>query len=123
MDPEFLEALEDNDSNNASSRRQAERKTQQFCRQVQRALNCALAGRSVGGSIDGLFVEDVCPAPDCGRLLVYVIVPGGLPIAEVMAALGRETARLRTEVASSITRKRAPELCFVPASPEEGGYE
>ena len=122
-DPDFMEALEENESGRASSRRQAERKTQQFCRQVQRALNSALADRSIGDGIEGLFVEEVSPAPDCGRLLVHVLVPGSLPVADVMIALGRETPRLRSEVAAAITRKRAPELCFVPACANGGDYE
>ena len=123
MGPDFMEALEDNQSGLASSRRQVERKTLQFCRQVQRALNLALADQSIGDGIGGLFVEEVSPAPDCGRLLVYVLVPGGLPVAEVMIALGRETPRLRSEVAAAITRKRAPELCFVPVCAEGDGHE
>jgi ribosome-binding factor A len=123
IDPDFMEALDENDSSKASSRRQTERKTQQFCRQVQRALNFALADRTIGEETEGLFVEEVSPAPDCGRLLVHVIVPDGLSVADVMIALGRETPRLRSEVASAITRKRAPELCFVPANSEGGDHE
>jgi ribosome-binding factor A len=122
IDPDFVEALDENESSGASSRRQKERKTQQFCRQVQRALNLALADRS-GDRIDGLFVEEVSPAPDCGRLLVHVLIPGGMPVADVMIALGREASRLRSEVASAINRKRAPELCFVPACAEGGDDE
>jgi ribosome-binding factor A len=123
LDPDFVEALDENESGSASSRRQVERKTQQFCRQVQRALNFALADRSVCEGIDRLFVEEVSPAPDCGRLLVHVLVPGGLPVADVMVALVRETPRLRSEVASAITRKRAPELCFVSAYLDGGDHE
>lgn len=82
-----------------------------------------MADGSVGYGIDGLFVEEVSPAPDCGRLLVHVIVPKALPIADVMMALSRETPRLRSEVASTITRKRAPELCFVPVCPDGGDDE
>jgi ribosome-binding factor A len=123
IDPDFIEALDGNESGNASSRRQEERKTLQFCRQVQRALNFALADCSVSDDVGGIFVEEVSPAPDCGRLLVHVIVPGGVPVADVMNALGRETRRLRSEVASAITRKRAPELYFVPAYPEGGDHE
>ena len=122
IDPDFIEALDENESGSASSRRQVERKTRQFCRQVQRALNFALADRSIDG-IESLFVEEVSPAPDCGRLLVHVLVPGSLPVADVMIALGRETPRLRSEVAAAITRKRAPELCFVPACADGGFYE
>jgi ribosome-binding factor A len=113
MDPDFVEALYEGESGSRSSGRQAQRKTRQLCRQVQRALNLAL---------DGLFVEEVSPAPDCGRLLVRVVIPAGTAVAEAMSALRRDTPRLRAEVAAEITRKRAPELCFVPAVPEEGEY-
>jgi ribosome-binding factor A len=122
IDPDFTEALRDDASGNSSSLRQARRKARQFCRQVQRALNLALADSSVGDDTKDLFVADVFPAPDCGRLLVHVVIPDGLPVADAMAALGREAPRLRSEVASAITRKRAPELCFVPAC-QEGGCD
>lgn len=117
-DPDFLEALDANESGAASSRRKTEWKTRQLCRQVQRTLNAALADRAIAG-LD-LFVDGVTPAPDCGRLLVHVVVPAGQPLADTMIALSRATPRLRADVASSITRKRAPELCFVPACPEGG---
>jgi ribosome-binding factor A len=119
-DPEFVEALYEDKSSHSSSDRQAERKAQQFCRQVQRALNLALADRDVGDGVDGLFVEEVLPAPDCGHLLVQVAIPAGLSVADAMAALGRQAAGLRSEVASAISRKRAPELHFVPAY-QDGG--
>jgi ribosome-binding factor A len=124
IDPEFIDALEENESARASSsRRQVERKTRQFCRQVQRALNFALADRRIGDGIEGLFVEEVSPAPDCGRLLVHVLVPGSLAVGDVIAALSRETPRLRSEVAATITRKRAPELCFVPTCADGGDHD
>jgi len=40
-----------------------------------------------------------------------------------MSALGRETPRLRSEVAAAITRKRAPELYFMPVCAGEDDYE
>ena len=89
----------------------------QFCRQVQRALNYVLADSSAG-----LFAEEVLAAPDCGRLLVRVLVPADLPVAEAMAALGAEVPRLRGEVASATNRKRAPELRFVPVSLDVGEH-
>jgi len=122
IDPEFAEALYEDKSSQSSCDRQAERKAQQFCRQVQRALNLALADRNVGDGIDDLFVEEVLPVPDCGRLLVHVVIPAGLSVVDAMAALGREAPGLRSEVASSISRKRAPELCFVPAY-QDGGCD
>ena len=122
VDPDFYDALDNHDTGRSSSNRKVERKTQQFCRQVQRALNFALAELNIG-CVDGLFVEEVSPAPDCGRLLVHVVVPGGLPVADVLIALARETPRLRAEVASTITRKRAPELYFVPTCLDQNDHE
>jgi len=114
IDPEFLEALEESISNSRVDRH-SQRRAWQFCRQVQRALNLALAD-------ENLFVDEVSPAPDCGRLLVRVFVPDDRPVAEVIDALRRESPRLRAEVASAITRKRAPELSFVPAVPDGGDH-
>jgi ribosome-binding factor A len=123
VDPDFAEALYEDRSGHSSSGRQAERKTQQLCRQVQRALNLGLGDRSIGDGIIDLFVEEVSPAPDCGHLLVHVLIPAGFSVADVMIALSRETPRLRAEVASAITRKRAPELFFVPAGQDGGSDE
>jgi ribosome-binding factor A len=123
VDSEFVEALCEDDSGNRSSNRQVQRKTQQFCRQVQRALNLALEDSDAGGGLSGLFIEDVSPAPDCGRLLAYVVIPAGLSIADAIATLQREGPHLRAEVARAITRKRAPELAFVPALLDGGGDE
>lgn len=115
------EGLYEDEPSDPSSNRQRERKVRQFCRQVQRALNLALADRVCDG-INDLFVDEVSPAPDCGRLMIHVLIPDGRPVADAITALGREAPRLRSEVATAITRKRAPELCFVPAS-ECGGAD
>ena len=123
VDPEFAQALGGETSDRLSSGRQAERKARQFCRQVQRALNLALADRYTDDGLNELFVEDVSPAPDCGHLLVHVVIPADRSVADALAALRQDTPRLRSEVASAITRKRAPELSFVPAFPEGGGDE
>jgi len=123
VDAEFAEVLLDNESGSPSSERQAQRKTRQFCRQVERALNLALADFSSSEEISGLFVDEVSPAPDCGRLLAHVFIPAGRPVAEAMSALRREGPRLRSEVAAAITRKRAPELIFIPAVLEGGADE
>jgi ribosome-binding factor A len=104
-----------------------DRKTRQFCRQVQRVLNLALTDhRGCDDRFQNLFVEDVTPAPHCGHLLVHVAIPADRAIAEALGALQRDAGRLRTEVAAAIARKRAPELSFVPAFPdvgEEGGVD
>jgi ribosome-binding factor A len=123
VDPEFAEALGEGTSDRFSSGRQAERKARQFCRQVQRALNLALADRHADDGLRDLFVEDVSPAPDCGHLLVHVVVPAERTVAEALGALRADASRLRLEVAAAITRKRAPELSFVPAAPVGGGDE
>jgi ribosome-binding factor A len=112
--PDSGRAVSRDPSDRLSSGRQGERKTRQFCRQVQRALNLALAERSTD-EMNDLFVEEVSPAPDCGRLLVHVLIPAERSVTEVLGALRRDAPRLRSEVAMAITRKRAPELSFVPA--------
>jgi ribosome-binding factor A len=104
----------------SSSEKQAERKARQFCRQVQRALNLALADRAAEDGLDDLFVVEVSPAPDCSHLLVHVVVPADRRVDDTLGALRREAARLRSEVASAVTRKRAPELSFVPAVSDGG---
>lgn len=120
VDSDFAEALSENRDEDSSSNRQAQRKARQFCRQVQRALNLALADCGSDASIAEIFVDDVSPAPDCGHLLVHVLVPAGHSIADALAALRRDTPRLRSEVAMAISRKRAPELAFVPAFADGG---
>jgi ribosome-binding factor A len=122
IDPDFAEALNQGRSNRCSSERQAAWKTMQFCRQVQRALNLALENLSADDDIGGLFVEEVSPAPDCGHLLVHVLIPIGRSVADAISALHRCAPRLRSEVAMAITRKRAPELSFLPAF-QDGGDE
>jgi ribosome-binding factor A len=123
VDPDFAEALDGNKSEHSSSTRQADRKAQQFCRQVQRTLNLALADCSSDDSLAGLYVEEVSPAPDCGHLLVHVLVPTGHAVADTIGALRRDAPRLRREVAMSIARKRAPELSFIPGLAERGSNE
>lgn len=118
VDPVFAQALAGDTSDRLSSGRQVERKARQFCRQVQRALNLALADRHRDDGLNDLFVEDVSPAPDCGHLLVHVVIPVDRPVTEALGALRLDARRLRSEVAMAITRKRAPELSFVPVSQE-----
>jgi ribosome-binding factor A len=114
VDRDFAEALGRGRSASLSQGRQGQRKAQQLCRQVQRALNLALADRHEDDGLNELFVDEVTPAPDCGRLLVHVVVPATRSVADVLSSLRRDAARLRSEVAMAISRKRAPELSFVP---------
>jgi ribosome-binding factor A len=110
----FASADFENSSGMGPISRKLQRKTQQFCRQVQRALNLALA-EGAGEFLDcDIFVEQVSPAPDCGHLLVQIGIAQGKSIAEAMEAIRKDAARLRAEVAMAIARKRAPQLWFVP---------
>ena len=106
-----------------SLNQRAQRKTKQYCRQVQRALNLALAYWRGGNSQFDLFVDEVTPAPDCGHLLVHIVVQDCRYIAEAIGTLRADAPRLRSEVAMAIARKRAPELSFVPVMPEGGNDE
>jgi ribosome-binding factor A len=123
VDRLFAEALNSAAVSGSSRSRQGERKTQQFCRQVQRALNMALADGEAHDGLNELFVDEVTPAPHCGRLLVHVVIPADRSVADALSSLRRDSARLRSDVAVTITRKRAPELSFVPAFPEGGDDE
>jgi ribosome-binding factor A len=122
-DADFAEILYGEGSGSRSDSRQVQRKTQQFCCQVQRALNLALADSNVAGIGCELFVDEVSPAPGCGHLLVHIVVQDGYSVVDAMSALRRDASRLRSEVAMAIARKRAPELSFVPVSVQGGDDE
>jgi ribosome-binding factor A len=123
LDADFAEILFGEKENSRSGNRQAQRKTQQFCRQVQRALNLALADSEGAGIGCDVFVDEVSPGPDCGHLLVHIVVQDGYPVADALSALRHDKSRLRSEVAMAITRKRAPELSFVPVLLSGGNNE
>ena len=115
IDPDFAAALEGNGRRRDSAGRHGEHKARQLCRQVQRALNLALAERSSDPGLEQLYVDEVTPAPGCGHLLVHFVAPADRPLPDVLASLRREGPRLRAQVATAISRKQAPELSFVPA--------
>ena len=108
-------------------------KARQLCRQVLEILDSLLAGHSGDQALQDLAVVDVEPAPDGARLLVTVTPrPSDRPPdpAEILASLDRASGWLRSEVATEITRKRAPLLVYRvveirsacdPAPPEIGG--
>lgn len=90
-------------------------KSRQLCRQVQRALNLALAERGSDPGLEQLYVVDVTSDLGCGHLFVHIAVPEERSMPDVLASLQREAPRLRAQVASAICRKRAPALTFIPA--------
>lgn len=100
-----------------------DRKARQLCAQVADTLSLVLAGECEDELLHNLHVLSVEPAPDASRLAVTVRadVIGGVDPRLVRDRLSDVAGRLRTEVASAITRKRAPKLVFhVAASPDPG---
>ena len=97
--------------------KKAGRKAQQLCEQVADALRTILAGMA-DEVLQNLTVMTVAPAPHTGRLLVTVAGPAPAdatdrpPVADVLAALSKAAGRIRSEVATYIHRRYAPELVF-----------
>lgn len=115
-----------------------DRKLAQLCQQAREALTYAFA-TSTDEVLRELSVASVMPAPDSTRLMVTVYISSPVTIEVVAGAseldqellldrqierdrdmvlgcLQRARGYLRSEVAASINRKRAPELAFTLAS-------
>ena len=89
-------------------------KAAQLCRQAMQAISLALADSS-DDLLRELIVVSVDPAPDASRLLVTVTPAASsadVSPVELLARLDAASGWMRREVASAITRKRAPELMF-----------
>jgi ribosome-binding factor A len=103
-----------------SARKKGGRKTLQLCGQVAEALNYAFAAVCNDDVLRELAVVAVQPAPDESRLLVTVepALSGPCDPPKVLAHLQQALGKLRSEVATSIHRKKVPELtfCVVPAA-------
>ena len=78
----------------------------------------ALAGDVHDELLQQLTIESVQPAPTCHHLLVHVGVPSGLslPIGELLERMERLKPTLRHAIAEMSSRKRVPELSFMPVS-------
>jgi ribosome-binding factor A len=94
------------------------RKSLQLCHEVARVLAQVLTWETGDDLLADLVVESVLPAPSTARLHVVMSAPPDVVVADVLAALHARVGRLRTEVAASVRRRRAPELVFqvVPRS-------
>lgn len=115
VDPAFAEALAGSEISKGRSGK-PDYKTRQLCRQVQRTLHLALAGELNDDVLRELSVGDVlAPGGNAGHLLVQILVPTNVPIPVALEHLSRATPALRALVARAITRKRAPELSFIPS--------
>ena len=92
-----------------------DRKVRQLCSQVAETLSLVLSGECSDEVLQNLEVVAVDPAPNASQLLVTVRSADAAEAtdpAEVSARLASIAGRLRCEVASAITRKRAPKLVF-----------
>jgi ribosome-binding factor A len=90
----------------AGSRGRSHHKARQLCRQVAESLD-AMLGELTIVSID--------PAPDAATLLVTIAArPSSDTVdpAQILGWLDRVSGRLRSEVASAITRRRVPMLIY-----------
>jgi ribosome-binding factor A len=88
----------------------SDRKSIQLAGQVARTLRSLLAGESGEEILQALSILAVEPAPDSSHFLV--VVTGPVAESEALAALGRASAWLRTEVAAAVRRRKAPELTY-----------
>ena len=92
----------------------SDRKTVQLCGQVKDAL-CQIVSGLGDDALNGLTVVSVEPAPHAGRLRVTVAAESPADVADLTVIrqhLTRATGLIRSEVARSITRRKAPELTF-----------
>jgi ribosome-binding factor A len=90
------------------------RKALQLCGQVADALRAILSGLA-DEVLQNLTVLSVEPAPHTGRLLVTVAAPATADVTDRRTAaehLTRATGRIRSDVASAVHRRKAPELSF-----------
>ena len=104
-----------NDQQGDVNERKQSRKSRQLCRQVAEALDWVLSGDSHDELLQSLRVADVQPAPYSSRLLVTVITDMPAEEADRQSILDRlqeHAGRLRSEVAASINRRKAPSLVF-----------
>jgi ribosome-binding factor A len=93
-----------------------DRKALQLARQVREALTWVLGSATGDDRLAACSVEAVEPLPGGNRLLVKVGVPPDVPASEVLQRLSAAAPVLRTEVAQAITRRKVPELVYLPVS-------
>ena len=92
--------------------RKGDRKTQQLCQQVARALNLCLNDCD-DPIVQLMYLVNVIPAPDSSCLMVHVECDNSeYQHADAMMAIRNQTARLQFEISRSINRKRVPNLIF-----------
>jgi ribosome-binding factor A len=101
----------------------ADRKTLQLCHQVAEELQLILVSECEDEALWDLQIESVVPAPNSSRLLVSVSSPHCTTpneVADMLTRLQHAMGILRSEVAMSIHRRKAPELLFRVVRPGTG---
>lgn len=96
-----------------------DRHTLQLCSQIAESLHLILLDQD-DDDLRDLTVIEVLPLSGAGTLLVRVSFPvrKAADLARVQSKLADHVKKLRTEVATTITRRRVPELFFqVSAGP------
>lgn len=91
-------------------------KAQRLCRQVQDTISLVLSGEFDDEILQALEVFSVQPAPSTRRLVVIVrpdpqMAQSTTP-EQILTRINQVAGQLRTEVARSIARRKAPTLVF-----------
>jgi ribosome-binding factor A len=97
----------------------AGRKLMQLCKQVSQAVSLVLTELD-DPVLQNLAVDSVVPAPNASRLLVQVYLStstSDVDCGDVMQRLLAAYGRIRSEVATMIHRRKAPELAFQLMTP------
>lgn len=92
-----------------------EHKTHQLCAQVRQSLALQLESEYSDECLQGLYVESVSPHPNASRLLVVLRHwdhRRPFDLKGILKRLAEVKGRWRSEVASDINRKKAPDLVF-----------
>lgn len=90
------------------------RKAAQLCAQVRRALDFGLSEALSDSTFDA-YIMDVVPAPNTSHLMVLVQPAATLDeegLRMLQETIVRCSGKLRTTVAESIHRRKAPTLSF-----------
>lgn len=93
--------------------RKPDRKAQQLCRQVEHAINFALASELNCDAVRDLIVASVSPAPASYHLLVILTPPEAvteMQAAELECLLARFKGKIRWIISASIHRKKTPDI-------------
>lgn len=98
-----------------------DRKIRQLCKQVAQTLQLALGSLPEVEVMTGVYVHEVMPAPDAGRLCVVLNVANASDRDAVEVVVSRHAGTLRAEVAQAISRRRVPELTYLVVA-EGGAY-